>query len=96
MHSPLLARLLGDVGEGGVGLTLPLPLSTMEDLVTLLEGKGREKEHEVKEAAEYLGIDVQKFYMGLNEVKTKEKASNDKKVVKITKKKKNCTKNIIK
>ena len=86
MHSPLLARLLG---EGGVGLTLPLPLTTMEDLVILLEGKEREVEQEVREAAEYLGIDVQKFYSGANEMKTKEKASNDKKVVKKTKKKEN-------
>ena len=59
IHSPLLAGLLRNVGEGVVGLTLPLPLTTLRGLVALLQGEAREVEKEVKEAAADLGIEGQ-------------------------------------
>ena len=46
IHSPLLAGLLGNVGDGVVGLTLPLPLETLRRLVALLQGKPRDVEQE--------------------------------------------------
>ena len=88
MHSPLLARLLGEVGEGGVAITLPLPLTTMKDLVALLKGKAREMEQEVREAAVYLEVDMQKyknFDSDPGELKTKKKVLSVKNVVTKTK-----------
>ena len=56
IHSPLLAGLLGQVGEGVVGITLPLPLVTLRGLVALLQGQDGQVTKEVKEAAAVLGI----------------------------------------
>ena len=56
LHSPLLAELLGQVGEGVLGITLPLPLHTLRGLVALLQGEDGEVLQEVKEAAAALGI----------------------------------------
>ena len=58
IHSPLLAGLLRNVGEGVVGLTLPLPITTLRGLVALLQGEAREVEKEVKEAAAELCIEM--------------------------------------
>ena len=65
LHSPLLARILGQlgqvgqVGQGAAGLTLPLPLKTIQGLVGLLQGEAGEVEEEVKEAVDILGMGVQ-------------------------------------
>ena len=56
IHSPLLAGLLGQVGEGRVGITLPLPLVTLRGMVALLQGEGGGVTREVEEAAADLGI----------------------------------------
>ena len=56
IHSPLLAGLLGEVGDGVVGITLPLPLVILRGLVALLQGENEKVTKEVKEAADALGI----------------------------------------
>jgi hypothetical protein len=53
LHSPLLAGLLGEAGEGA-GLSLPLPLSALRGLVTLRRGKPVGEE--VRQAAVWLGV----------------------------------------
>ena len=73
LHSPLLAGLLqeaggkrqeagllGKVGQGQVGLTLPLPLNTIKALVAFLQEKAGEMKvkEEVKEAVDFLGMGV--------------------------------------
>ena len=68
LHSPLLAGLLQDAGgrrkkagllgqvsQGEVGLTLPLPLNTIKGLVAFLQGKAGE----VKEAVDFLRMGLQ-------------------------------------
>jgi hypothetical protein len=53
LHSPLLAGLLGEAGEGA-GLSLPLSLPALRGLVTLMRGEpGGE---EVRRAAAWLGF----------------------------------------
>ena len=60
IHSPLLAELLVQVGDGVVGITLPLPLVTLRGLVALLQGEDEKVTKEMKEAADALGIVRQK------------------------------------
>ena len=69
LHSSLLAGLLqeaegrrpeaGLLGQGAVGLTLPLPLNTIKGLVAFLQGKAGEVKEEVKEAVDFLGLGVE-------------------------------------
>ena len=52
LNSPLLAGLLGQVGQEVVGVTLPLPLPTLRSLVALMLGEAAgEVLQDVKEAA---------------------------------------------
>lgn len=66
LHSPLLASLLG-LHRGMQALSLPLPLPAIRGLVSLLQGQGAGKgvtEHDVKDAAELLGIPWQGLQEG--------------------------------
>ena len=61
LHSPLLAVLLGELGEHAAiqGITLPLTLPQIRGLVSLLQGEGMGKgvtEQEVQKATDLLGI----------------------------------------
>ena len=75
LHSPLLAELLqhaggrkkeaglmGQVIQGEVGLTLPLPLNTIKGLVALFQGEVGEVKKEVKDAVDFLGMGMQEEY----------------------------------
>ena len=57
-----MARILGQmgqVGQGAAGLTLPLPLKTIQGLVALMQGEAGEVEEEVKDAVVLLGMGEQ-------------------------------------
>ena len=61
LHSPLLAALLGELGEHAAiqGITLPLTLPEIRGLVSLLQGEGMGKgvtEQEVQKATDLLDI----------------------------------------
>ena len=56
LHSPILASLLGEVGHGERGVSLPLSLSQVRGLVELLQGQGRPAGREEVEAAQLLGL----------------------------------------
>ena len=56
LHSPTLASLLGEVGQGERGVSLPLSLSQVRGLVELLQGQGRTAGREEVEAAQLLGL----------------------------------------
>ena len=56
IHSPLLASLLGEVGQEERGVSLPLSLHQVRGLVELLQSQGRSVGKGVMEAAELLGV----------------------------------------
>ena len=59
LHSPFLARLLEGVGQGEGGLTLPLHLHTLRDMVAMLKGQLKEQMQEVKEPVQEMKERVQ-------------------------------------